>query len=99
MSVEPHCNACICQNIITPHWQCTPLQNHQLNALFVEGPHKISVLGEEHNGTWVGSMGFKVNGQKVQIDTDDEGVMTGEAEALSTKGNQTLCHLVHVPSF
>jgi len=54
-------------------------EHHQLNALFVEGPHKIAHLGsteEALNGTFVGSMGFKMNGQMVQVDTDDEGAMT-----------------------
>ena len=57
------------------------LQHHQVNAFFVEGPHKIAALGsteDAHNGTWVGSMGFKINGQKIQVDTDNEGAMTGD---------------------
>ena len=43
-------------------------------CLFVEGPHKTAALGsaeDAHNGTWVGSMGVKINGQEVQVDSDD----------------------------
>ena len=54
-------------------------QNHQVNALFVEGPHKIAVHGvqAEQNGTFIGSLGLKLYDSKVQIDTDEEGEMTG----------------------
>ena len=57
------------------------VQHHQVNAFFVEGPHKMAVLGsteDAHNGTWVGALGFQINGQKVQVDSDAEGAMTGD---------------------
>lgn len=55
------------------------LQNHQVNALFVEGPHKIAVYGSEgeENGTFIGAMGFKLYDTKIQIEVTEEGEMTG----------------------
>ena len=63
----------------------TLLQDHQLNALFVEGPHDIAVLGTEgvHNGTFIGSFGLKMHNTTIQVDTDEEGAMSGELQALA----------------
>lgn len=58
---------------------CFYLQNHLVNALFVEGPHYIAVNGDEgeHNGTYVGAMGCTLHGTKIQVETEEEGEMTG----------------------